>query len=852
MKHVYRAIIFVLVFVGSVFAFSGRMKETQGAGTTKSIEQSSPTFPIMVVRTQGYDINVLHGYNSNLKASLNRESMTPIGIDKKFQLVISENETNIRKLKYELRKVNDNALMETNEISVLEETKEGKIATITLEGAIEQRQEYALKVTAISKEGKKIHYFTHLKYYGDDSFLEEKMNFVLDFHENTLKQSKMDQISTYLESSYLTPSSNDYAHVDITSSKEMVCWGNLNPEMVSDIVPTVKEFNIETAAICLEYYVKIHPKKDLEQLCKVKEFFRVRYSGGRMYLLKYNRDMESLFSIDQFDKKNNQIQLGIGEKGEDSVVYSEDSSRMAFVTGGELWSYSFPENTLYRIFSFRQDSQDYERAAYDQHNVKIIDLDEDGNMNFMVYGYMNTGDYEGCVGILWYKYYAGEQRIEEQVFIPMETTYQILKENLDSFTYVSDGDVFYFSVQNVIYYYDVVSKQVKVVAKNVAEGDYCYVEEDRAGLLAWQGDSNDAASRKIVLMDLDTKKQQNIETDETERVLLIGSIDTNIVYGLVKTSDMQEQADGSTFAPMYKVCISDKSGNVLKEYKEKNIYISKAYVEGNVVKLQRVKKTSGKYKEMKDDSIQNQNQKQDPVMGIASHITDYDSKEYYIYIKSNYSISVKPELMDAKTTMITESSIVRLDGNETDISRYYVYAEGVILDAYASPSKAINAAEEAMGVVVNENNQLVYERAGKLNGNSVGSISHIRTGNGVNAKGACIAMVLKFQHLSANAKALSSSSKSAYSLLKEKMGEEIKVLNLKGCTLDEVLYFVSNERPVLALIGGENMVVITEYSMIENTVKYYNPSTGRTETKGMAAAAQMFEAAGNAFVSYLK
>lgn len=852
MKHLYRAIIFIVVFVASVFAFSGRMEETQGAGTTKSVEQSTPTFPVMVVRTQGYDMNVLHGYNSNLKASLNRESMTPIGIDKKFQLVITENETNIRKLKYELRKVNDNTLMETNEISVLEESKEGKIATINLKGAIEQRVEYALKVTAISKEGKKIHYFTHLKYYGDDSFLEEKMNFVLDFHENALTKNKMEQLSTYLESSYWTQDNNDYAHVDITSSKERVCWGDLKPEIVSDVVPTVKEFNIETAAICLEYYVKIRPEKEVEQLCKVKEFFRVRYSGGRMYLLKYDRDMESLFSVDQIDKTNNRIHLGIGDKAENQVVYSENTSRMAFVTNGELWSYSFPENTMYRVFSFRQDSEDYERAAYDQHDIKIVNLDDDGNMNFMVYGYMNTGDYEGCVGILWYKYYASEQRMEEQVFIPMETTYQILKENLDDFTYVSNGDVFYFSVENVIYYYDVVSKEVKVVAKNVAEGDYCYVKGDNTGLLAWQSNSNDAASKKIVLLDLDTKKEQCIEADDTERVILIGSIDTNIVYGVVKTRDVKEQADGSTFTPMYKVCIADKSENILKEYNQKNVYISKAYVEGNVVKLQRVKKNAGNYIKMKDDSIQNQNQNQDTLMGIASTTTKYDSKEYYIYIKSNYSLLGSSELVDAKTTIITESSIMRLDGNETNLSRYYVHAEGVILDAYASPSKAIVAAEEAMGVVVNEDNQLVYERAGKLNANSVGSISYVSAGDGGNSKGACIAMVLKFQHLSANAKKLSSSSKSAYSLLKEKMGEDINVLNLKGCTLDEVLYFVSNEQPVLALTSGENMVVITEYSIIENTVTYYNPSIGQTETKSITVADEMFEAAGNVFVSYVK
>ena len=178
MKHVYRVIIFVVVFLASVGIFSGQMKETQGAGTVKSVKQSSATFPIMTVRTQGYDINVLHGYNSNLKASLNRESVTPIGIDKQIQLIIEENETNVRKLRYELRKVNDSALMESDEISVLEDTKEGTIATLTFSSSIEQRQEYALKVTAITKEGKKIHYFTHMKYYGDESFLKEKMDFV--------------------------------------------------------------------------------------------------------------------------------------------------------------------------------------------------------------------------------------------------------------------------------------------------------------------------------------------------------------------------------------------------------------------------------------------------------------------------------------------------------------------------------------------------------------------------------------------------------------------------------------------------------------------------------------------------
>ncbi len=75
--------------------------------------------------------------------------------------------------------------------------------------------------------------------------------------------------------------------------------------------------------------------------------------------------------------------------------------------------------------------------------------------------------------------------------------------------------------------------------------------------------------------------------------------------------------------------------------------------------------------------------------------------------------------------MIGENKIVRLDGNETNISRYYVYAEGVIIGAYTSPAKAINVAENAMGVVVNEENQLVYERAGKYTNNQIGNVEKV-------------------------------------------------------------------------------------------------------------------------------
>lgn len=209
-----------------------------------------------------------------------------------------------------------------------------------------------------------------------------------------------------------------------------------------------------------------------------------------------------------------------------------------------------------------------------------------------------------------------------------------------------------------------------------------------------------------------------------------------------------------------------------------------------------------------------------------------------------------PDVSKAETTIVKENLIVRLDESETKVPRYYVYAEGVIKAAYEKPSNAINAAEEAMGVVINQDNQIVYERSGKYTNNQIGSLTTITVGNGVDSKAACIGMILRYNHITADLKKLSSNEKSAYTLLKKKMKGKANVVNLKGCTLDEVLYFVSGNRPVIALTGNNTMVLLTEYT--ESTVSYINPITGKTETKGITQATEMFEAAGNAFVSYVQ
>ena len=94
-------------------------------------------------------------------------------------------------------------------------------------------------------------------------------------------------------------------------------------------------------------------------------------------------------------------------------LVSPDKNKLAFVRNRELWFYNLKDNEMVRVFSFRQEESDYIRDTYDQHDIRILDMDAEGNISFVVYGYMNRGQYEGRVALILYHYVRSENRIEK-------------------------------------------------------------------------------------------------------------------------------------------------------------------------------------------------------------------------------------------------------------------------------------------------------------------------------------------------------------------------------------------------------------------------------------------------------
>ena len=112
-----------------------------------------------------------------------------------------------------------------------------------------------------------------------------------------------------------------------------------------------------------------------------------------------------------------------------NVTYASDSSGkiVAFEQDGDLWSYAPSSGKITRIFSFRKEEDNDSRYVRNEHDIKIIRVADNGDVDFVLYGYMNRGVHEGYSGVCVYHYNSDRNVVEEKVFIPSTESYEFLK-----------------------------------------------------------------------------------------------------------------------------------------------------------------------------------------------------------------------------------------------------------------------------------------------------------------------------------------------------------------------------------------------------------------------------------------
>lgn len=846
MKIVYRILIFLFVFCGSVAFFSRDMSE-QKVVAEKTVTMEGAGFPIVSMSVAGRTVNTMYGYSMNLDANSLRDTITLMTEDKTLEVQIDEKESSVRKLAYELRSIDEDVLLDSGSMLALETgQKDGwKFARLKIQADLISGKEYALKLMLVTKDSRKIYYYTRIKYYESDVFFKEKLDFVMDIHDMAWDKDKNNELQSYLETDG-SMDNTSLAMVTIHSSHSLVCWGDLKPKLVGDIVPVLKEINIETAVFELSYKIKAKTASGKESFT-VKEFFRVRYANNNKYLLYYQRSMEADFDIALTSLSKNELKIGITEHLNMDFMTNENGSRVAFVRNRELWYYNIAENKAVLIFSFRTEDSNDQREEYDQHDIRIIAMDDD-EIDFIVYGYMNRGSYEGKTAIILYRFYPEQERVEERVYIPFEMPFERMKYDLDEFSYVSSNDVFYFSINGVVYAYNITAKRLEVLAEGI-HSDNIYLCTE-SSFIAWQNSSDPKKAIKITVLDLETEKRKEIKVKKGKRLTLLGGIQGKLIYGIMNKSDITEASDGTIVKPMYEVRIAGPRGKTVKIYKSGNYYVTGVKILDSIITLYRAKKSTegGKlyYRSYSPDHIINNQEEKKVYVSMTSRATDLTLTEYYVNLTQGYVLEELPSVTRAEFTVLHEDTTLRLNKDPIVAEKYYVYALGDVIEADAQASDAVNTANNFMGVVVDSSGKIIWERGARYNHNSIEGIHVVKKEAGVSSKGACLSMLLSVSGVEVPAQKLSNDSKSMYSLLKKY--SQKKPLKLTGCTLEAVLYYVSSGRPVIAMKDAINAVLITGYD--EYSITAIDPLNGRSVNYSMEKAEKLFESADNVFISY--
>lgn len=845
----YRILILAAVFFGALYYFSGNYLTVRSFDISRdTTEMSEASLPSISLLTGEEEINRLYGYTSNLDWTLIRETITPLDKEKTFTIKIDENRMTVRKLKYELFDVTDQSLLDSGTISALttEEELGCKLAKIKLKAELEEGVEYSIKVTLITSTSKRIYYYTRVKMYLDGN-LTEKLAYVRWFRDSAINKKNQMAVEQNLETK-ANADTTSFARVTIDSNWTMVSWGDMQPVILDELPPTVTDFYDGTAAVVLSYLVSVATDTGVESFM-VRESFRFLYTDIRTYLYNYERETEAIYDVSLTSLSKNDLKLGITKDTGMEIFTSEQNKYTAFVRNRELWSYDRAENTMIQVFSFRSSSETDLYELYDAHAVKILDLDNSGNIDFLVYGYMNRGEYEGRVGIILYRYFQSDGRIEEQAYFPINTTYQLLKGELDEFVYLNRFDVLYLTIYDSVFTYNLTTRTLTRMAEEVPPEHITFMREQSQ--VIWQDEPEDAASQQLMVMNLETGQQKPIPAPEGEVINLLGAIDTNLVYGYARKADIVKDYDGTQIVPMYRLVIADLEGTVLKEYQSEGLYVTSASFDNGVIQLERVKRKDGEipsYERTTPDAIQNRTVQESPSVSITGRVTKLTKTEYYITFPGDVEMKTIPAIKTVPFTVLTIDKTVRVNAMETRKEQYRTYSFGRVVIRTRNAAEAIRLAneDENVGAVIDSEGRVIWERGVKSARRTLSGIS-VKPDEKLNNIQLIMKALFAYKGFDVDTSGIRLDDKAFGNWLEEYL--KVTAIRLKGTSLDEALYYVYKARPVVVFTGDNSAVLICGYD--STSLEVLDTVSGLTKKINREVAEEQFSDYGNLYYGYI-
>lgn len=810
-----RAGVLVLVFIVASLIFSLITNRRSGDLTR---DMDAPTFPQVCFVEGDYQVNTLAGYRSEMDVTTMRDTIIPSDASGDLDLKIRKYGNTIDSVSYEILSLDGKESLASDTV---EETK-GE-ATIPVRDVLKDQVEIgeeAILVVTLQVDEKPIYYYTRVVM-PEDQTLIRRLDFANDLNTKTFTKSANAEWSGYLETD-MTADDSDYETVSIKSDVSRITWSNLNPERKGEIDWQITEHNDSYTSVLMKYQVICQNEEGQNHTYNIREFYKVRSTKDNMYLLDYHRTMRQVFDETTQVLTEKGISLGITSGSDVAYDTNEDGNIVSFVTENDLWNYNKEADQLSLIFSFSNTEGDDVRNRNDQHQIRILGMEEDGSTTFAVYGYMNRGSHEGQVGVDIFYYDISTSSIEERVFIPSDKSPDIMEQELGKMVYYSRSqEMLYVLAGGVLYQGNLGQGLQVVLAEDLKVGQYAVSEDGK--LLAYQTNGSLNTATEIQVMDLDTGESFTVINESGENVKPLGFVNGDFVYGISRQADMGTSVSGEELQPMYKLEICNDEGEVLKDYQVEGAYISDVLIDGSMITVNRLEKQDAVYSGSSADYITSNKAEKEHNISLESIISEDYGKIWRLTYADGIS-DREPKVLKPKFVMAERPAMISLEESE-ESREFYAYGHGELIGVYDRAVYAIQNAELVSGVAVTSEQKYIWEQSNRY-------------------------LVYESETESFTVQEGESTVDACRRLAEAQGGQRV---DMTGCTIEQVLYLMNRGGAVIAMTDAQNAVLLTAYNTSDTAenITYINPADGSENTVSLEEMNAMIAGSGNTLVGYI-
>lgn len=814
-KIIIKVIVFFVVMTGTALFVN---KLSNGNMEKVSREMEEAKLPIAYCLYKDEQINRMPGYTQVMSTSLMRDGIVPIDETSGVSLLLDDENDYGETYSYQLRSIAGDSLIEEGQIDEFTVNQGYKQFYVRFRMDLRQNQEYVLVFIVTNASGESVRYYTRVVSV-DEEYGNQIVEYVLNFHEGTFLKNKSEEDIVYSAVKEKSEAvDNNLSHVTLNSSYDMVTWGGMTPAIMTAIVPTITEIDNEYAVVKLSYLIE-NTQNGARHLYNVEEYYSAKYdkNDNTVDILAFDRYVESIFDTSYISKINNSVSMGIADINELEYVTSEDNSKLAFVKEGELWYYDYNKSYVTNVFSFALGSYYDVRTQNNNTDINIVRMEENGNMYFVVYGYMSRGEHEGKNGISMYYFSTEEFKIQEMFFVECDEPFDVMKEEVGNFAYFDGERYFYYLLDGSIYKMDMSNGAQDTVMYGLPTGKYMVSGNNK--IIAYPDTSVEEEVTMLNVYNFDTNEMFNITGEETDRFMALGFVGNDLIYGVAHQRDIIQTSDGGATIPFYSLCIVSPEGELLKEYTENGMYIMDVRVLLEKIYLTRAIKLNGFFEEIEPDYISYKadiNQKSIVPTYNYNGTTLYQAdlvfpSNIYISEKNNYNIT-RGKSYDNYIEINVKTS--------ADENSYYVFDNSGYAGEYSSAGRAIVAVtEEGTGLVVDGNGNTIYRDIAAVSYNTVASnIDETPCASIDKTLMTCAYMCIEYIDSRTEYEDIMQCDSWEEAFTEYTVGVGI---NISGISLDVALYFLDRDVPFAARINDGRYVLVISYN--SSHIRYYDP-----------------------------